>query len=154
MNREKGITLIALIVTIIVLLIIASITIVGSIRGIDESQENKLLSELKMVQHAVVERKTKYDLTKDTTLLKGEVTNINKINVEGVELTLKLTQSDIDTSEKAYRRLGKTQLSEIGLEVGAGSYEDTYIVNYSTGEVYNESIKTTPTGKLLYIANE
>ena len=78
MNKEKGITLIALITTIIILLIIAGVTIGGTIRGIDESQENKLFSELKMVQHAIIERKTKYDLTGQEEVLRG--TKINSIS--------------------------------------------------------------------------
>lgn len=162
MNREKGITLIALIITIIVLLIIAGVTIGGAIRGIDESQENKLFSELKMVQHAIVERKTKYDLTGQQELLKGtKINNINDIDItddEGtnVKLNLKLTQADIDSTEKAYYRLNEQDLKAIGLEPATetGVANSNYIVNYSTGEVYNETVKKSPTGKLLYIASE
>ena len=36
-SKNKGITLIALVITIIVLLIIAGITITGSITGVDEA---------------------------------------------------------------------------------------------------------------------
>ena len=64
-SNNKGITLIALVITIVVLLILASIGIGGAITGVDESTDQKLKSELKMVQHAVLQRYTKYSLTKD-----------------------------------------------------------------------------------------
>ena len=163
MNKEKGITLIALITTIIILLIIAGVTIGGTIRGIDESQENKLFSELKMVQHAIVERKTKYDLTGQEEVLNEYGTKINSISDidivddRGNDVDLKL-KSEIDTeqNDKAYYRLNKEDLKAIGLESGAESNgaSSNYIVNYSTGEVYNETVKKSPTGKLLYIASE
>ena len=73
-SNNKGITLIALVITIVVLLILASIGIGGAITGVDESTDQKLKSEL-----------------------------------------------------------------------------DTYIVNYKTGEVYNETQKTTNDGNILYI---
>lgn len=63
--------------------------------------------------------------------------------------------------EEFYYRLNAEQLKEIGVgnktvmkgeeetEVGVSKY--TYIVNYSTGEVYNESKKVTSTHHLLYL---
>ena len=70
-RNNKGVTLVSLVVTIIVLLIIASISIVGGIQGADTAADNKLLTELDMVQHAVLQRYTKYSLTKDKELLVG-----------------------------------------------------------------------------------
>ena len=47
-KNNKGITLIAVIVTIVILLIIAGVTITGAIRGVDESKDNTLLTELEI----------------------------------------------------------------------------------------------------------
>ena len=72
-KTNAGITLIALIITIIVLLIIAGITIGGGNVSIKMSKSNKLLAELDMVQHACLERYTEYKLTKNEDLLVGTV---------------------------------------------------------------------------------
>lgn len=152
MKKEEGITLVALVVTIIVLLILASVTITGAIKGVDESQENKLLSELGMIQHAIVERDTKYKLTKDSSTLVGTKVTTSQIDVSGLEtgsITWKYTLNDGD-DYKSYYRVNENDLKNLGLEVGTGSYKDTYIVNYYTHEVYNESTKKTPNNKLLY----
>ena len=143
--KEKGITLIALTITIIVLLIIASVSLGGAFKGVDEAHENKSESELKMVQHAILERYTKYKLTKDSTLLVGTVKNDAYLN----ELKLKDNEqwgrqinnsNDVDISQKYYE-LNKSNLENLGLESGTASMTYTYIVNYSTGEVYDTKNK-------------
>lgn len=150
LKENKGITIIALVVTIIVLLILAGVTINGVIQGIDESEENKLLSELTMVQHAISERYTKYKLTKDKDILVG--TRIQTSTLEDVPASInwKVTQFDeINNPEKEYYRLSKLDLSKLGLS-GDDKSNASYVVNYSTGEVYNETSKTTKSGKVLY----
>ena len=147
MLKEKGITLIALSVTIIVMLILAGVTITGTIKGIDESQENKLLSELRMVQHAIVERDTKYKLTKNDDLLVGEIVNFSELTDE---VNWEVTSAEDEINYKSYHLLNKDALKNLGLESGAGSYNDEYIVNYYTHEVYNQTTPKTPSGELLY----
>ena len=64
-KKNNGITLVALVITIIVLIIIASISITGILQDTDETKDNVAISELGMVQHAILERKTKAQLTKE-----------------------------------------------------------------------------------------
>ena len=64
LRDNKGITLIALSITIIVLLILAAVTIGGGNESIKMSKNNKLVVELDMVQHACLERYSEYKLTK------------------------------------------------------------------------------------------
>ena len=88
LRKNKGITMVALVITIIILLILAGISVTGVIRGIDETNESTQISQLEMVQHALLERKTKADLTKEkletlpgTTADYTELQNlINEIN--------------------------------------------------------------------------
>ena len=70
---NKGITLIALVITIIVLLIITGISIRGGNSSLKTARGNKLFAELDMVQHCCLERYSEYNLTKDSSLLKGTV---------------------------------------------------------------------------------
>ena len=76
-KTQKGITLVSLIITIIILLIISSIGINFGINGINSTKDSKLEAELNMVQHAILEQYTKYKTTKDMVYLVG-----NKVSDE------------------------------------------------------------------------
>ncbi len=143
-RENKGITLISLTITIILLLIISGISITGTLYGIGESKENAQISEINMIQHAILERYTKAQLTKEelpgTTVSKTEVeTIISEINSN--------SSGNIILKGTEYRRLNKDDLESLGI-TGA---EDTYIVNYKTGEVINETVKVTKSKKALYV---
>ncbi len=64
-RENKGITLVSLTITIILLLIISGISITGTVLSIKETTENKQISEINMIQHAILERYTKSQLTKE-----------------------------------------------------------------------------------------
>ena len=144
-NLENGITLVVLVVSIVVLLIIAGVSITGTIRGKDETEEAKLFSELNMVQHAILERYTKAQITNGalpgTTMVMSEVQliidDMNSSTGENIQLKGK---------EAEYKKLQQADLEKLGI-----TGKDTYIVNYNTGEVINETIKVTKAGKALYI---
>lgn len=144
MKDTKGITLIALVLTIIMMLIIAGISIGGTITGQKETEESVQISELGIVQHAILERYTAARLTKQELpgkiIKKEEVEKIiEEINSKsGEEITLKGTE---------YYKLEKTDLEKLGIT----QEENTFIVSYSTGEVINETLKVTKSGEALYI---
>ncbi|MBR3002374.1 MAG: hypothetical protein IKF38_02250 [Clostridia bacterium] len=149
-ENNKGITLIALVITIVVLLIVSAIAIEGGLEGVKESREEILLSELGTVQHAVIERYTKYKLTKNSELLIGTAIEVDDLdNIDG---GWKLTNEEIGTDiEKQYKNLNSNDLKQLGLKAENNKEdEDEYIVNYYTGEVYNVTVKRTKTGVLLY----
>lgn len=138
-RENKGVTLIALVITIIILLIIASISIGSGITGVEKATENKLFSELKMVQHAILERYTRVMLTKEE--LPGKKLEQQEIN----ELEQKLNGESLKGKE--YYKITKNNLEELGITETI----DEYIVNYQTGEVYNNTRHKTNSGKVLYI---
>ena len=152
-SDNKGITLIVLIITIIVLLIIAGISISGGIQGIDKADENRAISDLAKVQHAVTQRYTKYNLTKDNSLIVGtkvdleDLTDVpNSINWKVLQFTTGDTAST--HPERKYYRLSKSDLENLGL---TGDYQgSSYIVNYYSGEVYDEGERETSNGDVLY----
>ena len=143
-RKSKGITLIALVITIIILLIISGISITGTITNKKVTEASAEISELTMIQHAILERYTKSQLTKEnlqgTTIEKAEVqTIIDEINsIVGENITLKGIE---------YKELNKNDLENLGISEN----EDIYIVNYKTGEVINKTKKVTETGIALYI---
>ncbi len=164
LRENKGITLIALIVTIVVLLIIAGISINMGITGVDQAGENRLITELEKVQHAVTERYTKYKLTKDTSMLVGTIVdnlptlptkeNENKTIKWKVLQFSDSTDTEIKNKilqERKYYRLSSSDLSKLGLTGGTDEYKgSSYIVNYYSGEVYDEVQKQTASGTILY----
>ena len=147
LRKNKGITMVALVITIIILLILAGISVTGVIRGIDETNESTQISQLEMVQHALLERKTKADLTKEKETLPGttadytELQNlINEINTKSsANITLRGNKED-------YKELSTADLNELGIE----KETNTFIVNYKTGEVINKTLKVTKAGRALY----
>lgn len=159
MKNQKGITLIALVVTIIILLIIASVATYTGINSIQDSKNQSYISEVKMLQQVVLENYTKYLTTKDEKYLRGEplnysnmkdlVSNINSNSNETITLKM-LDYGSVTASTESiyYYRLSENDLKEMEVSVVDG---DAYIVNYYTGEVFNETLKVTGDGVPLYI---
>lgn len=156
MKNQKGITLIALVITIIVLLIIASVATYTGINAIRDSKNQSYLSEIKILQQAVLENYTKYLTTKDEKYIRGKQVNyfdmeelVNDINSNSNEsITLKMMDyGDSALPEIYYYRLSEKDLEEMGVST---TYKDTYIINYYTGEVFNETLKVAGDGTPLY----
>ncbi len=150
LRKNKGITMVALVITIIILLILAGISVTGVIRGIDETNESTQISQLEMVQHALLERKTKAQFTKEEEL---PGTEISKENLKKVlnEIKEKTNQEIILKGKiQDYKELNTTDLENLGISKD----NDTYIVNYKTGEVINKTKLTTKSGKILYTYSE
>lgn len=151
-NNTEGITLVALCVTIVILLILAGISINSGYNLIKESKKNELLSELEMIQHAVLERYTK-EATMGNNNYPGtqKYTSIDEIKSEITDLTndtklmeiLKNTENSLDD----YYYLEKTDLEELGITKA----EDTYIINYKIGLVIDITNQRTEDGEAVYV---
>ena len=152
-KNEKGITLIALAVMMIVMVIILSITTYSGISSVKESSKKKLTSELEIVQHAVLEVYTKYQIFNDISYLVGDkIQSINDIPTEYRD-SLKVKNiafSSNNRTESSYYKLDENKLKDIGIE--ESNYQ--YIVCYKTGEVMNITVKKTSNGELLYASFE
>ena len=153
MDHEKGITLLALVITIIVLIILASTIVNISQNGIKQSKEDTMLSELGIVQNAILQRKTKADLTDEDypgeTIIEANINlekTIEEINNNRASEE-EIIKKDDDNSNYYFLSTENGGLEELGIT----NSEDAYIVNYETGEVINYTTKLTETGKPLYI---
>jgi len=156
-RKDSGITIIALVITIIVLLIITGIVMSAGIENIPEVENAVYESELVMVQKAATE---KYMYAKTVGETERKITNISNpdgnkpnsfkgtivANTSGINtskageyiLENSYTLSVSMTYDDCYYRLKPSDLEAIGISKGS----DTYIVNYKTGEVYNETTQT------------
>ena len=145
-KTQKGITLVSLVITIIILLIISSIGINFGINGINSTKDSKLESELNMVQHAVLEQYTKYKTIKDIAYLVGNKVSEEQLNGVTEELGITLVNIPDTYANKDYYKLAKASLKEIGIQ----ETEDEYIVNYISGEVINITKKKLSNNTPLY----
>ena len=140
--NEKGITLVALVITIIVLLIIISITVSISGNQIKETKSRKIATELGIVEHALLETKTKIEYTGDD--YPGSPVSSEELNT----LTSKMGISNLLDEEhiENYYLLEEENLRKIGIE----NSEYKYIVNYKTGEVLNKDVPLDSFGNASY----
>ena len=85
MNREAGITLIALIITILVLTIIASVATYSGVDSLRQSKEEAQLAEVGMVQQVILENYTKYKMVKNEKYIVGTaITNYEEVDLKGI----------------------------------------------------------------------
>lgn len=124
-KENNGITLITLAITIIILLILASITTYSGIDTIKSSRLTKYKTQLEMVQAQV---DVLYEKYKDTT--------------DEIEIGKEITASDEEKAVKALETIGVNSLSgykifdkEVLQELGVEGIDDTYIVNIKEREV-------------------
>ncbi len=169
MKKESGITLAALVITIIVIFILASISINYGVDTLNESKAKNLAAAVEMVEQAIAEqyiKATELNLLgikksegNQPSVFVGTIVNPNELPTisDSIEFQLKAdleTKNENDiTYDESYYRLTPTDLEELKIE----SNEDnqyTYIVNYSTGEVFNETEKQTSKGDILYYAGK
>ena len=149
--NQTGITLIALTITIIILIIIAGVTIGIGMSGIKQTRENRLITELNMINHAILERYTKASLTGEK--YPGIKITETEINIDSVISDIanqsgqNITKKDNNYENYYYLTNANGGLADLGIT----NAEDEYIVNYETGEVINYTTKCTGTNQPLYI---
>lgn len=162
LQEKSGITLIALSVTIVVLTILAGVSI-GASKGmknnIARSKEITAMSDASKIQQAVIETYIKYRQMKNSTFLKG--TKIKYAEAKNIESTFQEIDSSISLKEtqnydeieievgKYYYKLTKSDLEALGLS--NIDSKDEFVVNYSTGEVFNISNPKTALGNAVYL---
>ena len=139
---NKGVTLLALVITIIMVLLIAGVTIGTGTYNLEKAQGGAQFSELNMIQHAVLERYTKATLTHEAypgILLDSDSAELADMKSLGIELKGKDTEYYKLTPSSGFK------------ELGIRDEEDEYIVNYKTGEVFNFTEKKSKEGEILYV---
>lgn len=173
-KNEKGITLIVLILTMLLLIIIAAISIDYAYDGIMYSKERRMITEVEEVQQAVMEKYT------ELTQLKIEnnedsyddfAETISTSDLSKYSDILKHTYDNTEDIEpsKRYYTISADQMKKLDIEIKNGIPDDRkemdilknsngnyvlYIVNFYYGEVlniyYSEDFKTEHSNQLLY----
>ena len=121
-KNEKGVTLVALIITIIVMIILASITIAASSNLNKESQVKNLKTNMLLIQAKAEEIYNKKEY--------GEIEELPGDNVTDSGILSALGGDSENT-----RQLKKGGAYPEGLKVDS----DDFYVNYKKGEVYSKT---------------
>ena len=164
-RNDKGVTLMILTVTIVVLLIILGITLNYGVSEIHDVSNKKMESELEIVQEAIMQRyalvksegqlgikapsissNTQTETTRPSGLVGTRIANSSYIETQGfsgVEPMITYSSGENNKNfEDYYYLLNENDLRDLEIEKGdnpneSGSKERSYIVNYSTGEVFD-----------------
>jgi len=143
-SNEKGVTLIALVVTVIVLLILAGVGTYEGIENIKVAKDKSQWSQLNMVQHAILERYAEYKLTGDSDLIIGQ-----KVTNADIASILTTDERELLENNGDYYILDENDFKKLGITQS----KNKYLVNYETGEVYDMTNKKDPNGeRYLYIS--
>lgn len=153
-KNQKGITLLVLVITVIVLAILATVTIqeIGGI--INQIDKENVSTNMLLIQAKAKVLKEKASFNGDDTILKGEkvseITNneeVNQLKANGI----------IDESDENYNKyylLNKATIEELEIGIEKMKDDEFYIVNYGTGDViYSEGYKHTD-GNIYYKLSE
>lgn len=128
-ENQKGITIITLVITVILLIIITSVTVYTGTSVIKQAQLQTISTNMMLIQVKIKTIAEQAKFNKDTSNYKGilvsEVSGNSKID--------KLVNDKIiDDVAKSYI-LSKEDLSSMGLE--KIDIDDGYVVNYETSEI-------------------
>ncbi len=153
-KKEKGVTLISLVVTIVIIIILAGITLKIGSKDTKFAEDNAALTEIAMVQNAILQRKTKVELTGENypgVIISQSGIDINSV-IEEMNSKKAKDENNIQLQDENLDNYYFLSTSNGGLEeLGITNSDSDYIVNYKTGEVINYTNQVTKNGKLLYI---
>lgn len=119
-KTERGISLVILVVTIIVLLIIASITLYQGNEIIRSTRLQSLKTDLLLIQAKVQIYSEQSNFEAKTDMLKGDV--------------LTTSWNGLPANEERVRSLKKQDLVDMGLDIKAE--DGDYIADYRDNEIY------------------
>lgn len=119
-ETEKGISLVVLVITVIVLLIIAAITVYQGNEIIRSTRLQSLKTDLLLIQAKVQIYSEQANFESNNSMLKGTA----------------LTESwqGLEANNEKIRSLSKQDLVDMGLDIKAE--DGDYIVDYQNNEVY------------------
>ncbi len=163
MKNNKGVSIITLTITIIVMIILAGIAIVVSRDGVDMANDARIENEKKQLQNAITSRFAGYLRSKDAYPLEGvkiqsafdeEVTNDVKVQQSLNEIVTHLegagryTVEEEETKNKIQnllqkninhieytRIIGASEMLALGLTNVDGNISYYYVVNYYSADI-------------------
>lgn len=126
LKSQRGITLVILIITVIIISILASVTIIHFDSGTDIRNYNYMCADIELLEDKIL---VYYNKNNGRIPTKGPAIDNVKANLQG-----QASSKDNDN----YYQIDVNKLSNITLNYGGGTLEDRniYIVNEQSLEVY------------------
>lgn len=129
-NSQKGITIIALVITVIMLLILASVATYTGIESYDKAEQIKFVSQMKLIQTKVDEKVQEDGFTLEgygTILTDEQMQTINNAVANG-----EILSPTEDDYSNYVRYFSKEQLST---QLSLDNIDEGIIINFKTREV-------------------
>ena len=151
MRKNRGVTIITLIVMIAVILILTSIFIAAGLNSLEEAKEAEIQNEIYQLKQAVVNRYTSYEKNEGDIALIGTLAKNNWTVSECVDKIIPTLVLDTETQEEKENKINKitneitrdydkyvmlldsADRTTLGLE---NASDNIYLVNYYMGSVY------------------
>lgn len=127
--NSKGITIISLVITIIIILVLTSITVYTGDNIIKKARLQTINTNMMLIQAKTKTIAEQAKFNKDTSNYKGNPVN----NISGNKKIDKLLEQGIIENADIYYLLSSEDLVNMGLE--KIEIDDGYIVNYETEEI-------------------
>ncbi len=131
-KNEKGITIIALIITIIVMLLLISVSVKVGTEAIDKSKQEDIKSNMLLIQGKSKIIKDKHTYDEENSELVGTLISSATVYTISSELQNKINSNP---NAQAYI-LSQSDLYNNGLTSITISNTEFYVVDYDTCEVY------------------
>lgn len=128
-TNEMGITIVALVITVIVMIIITSVGIYTGTSILKQTSLQNINTNMMLIQAKTKTISEQAKFNKDTSNYKG----IKLLEVVGNQKVDELVSNHIVEDEENYYLLSQNDLNEMGLE--KIQISDGYIVNYDTNEI-------------------
>lgn len=127
-KNNRGVTLSALVITIIVILILAGVTITTSDFLIKDTKSKTIISNMYLIKGKVESIYEDYEFSKTTTL-PGTNESASSLSAYGV------TYSAVTEENDTWYRWNSATIKSLGFDENMLTGNAEYIVNYATGEV-------------------
>ena len=130
-NSQKGITIIALVITVIMLLILASVATYTGIESYDKAEQIKFVSQMKLIQ-AKVDEKVQEDGFNPDSIDGAVLTDEQKQILIAAKDNGEISSPSEDDYKKYIKYLTKEQLST---QLSLDNIDEGIIINFKTREV-------------------
>lgn len=137
LNNQKGITLIVLVITIIVMIILATISINYGLKSVDSAQDDILQANIQMVQQKITEDYIKDKMNGNKKDYLGMALTYDEVQeIKGSETIAlqKLTSRAEYNNGNPYYKLTTEVLRNMGIEVPD---DQEYLIDYDNGEIWD-----------------
>lgn len=128
-TNEKGITIVSLVLTIVVLGVLTAVTVNAGGSILKQVQLQNINTNMMLIQAKVKTISEQANFNKDTSIYKGNVVS----DVSGNKNIQELVDNGVIDDTSKYYVLWQEHLKDMGLE--KIDVEDGYVVNYDTQEI-------------------